>query len=55
MSLCLAVQSGDEDSIRKILEDMQLPSGIEEGDNVIDLRNEQGHAPLHLVAIMGSL
>lgn len=58
LSLCLAVQSGDLDTVKKILEDLQLNEdngeGTEEG-KIINLRNDQGHAPLHLAAIIGSL
>ena len=44
--------------MKKILEDLQLneddDEGTEEG-KIINLRNDQGHAPLHLAAIIGSL
>lgn len=52
LSLCLAVQSGNVENVTNILEDMQLESGNED---LIDLRNENGHTPLHLASITGSL
>ena len=46
LSLCLAVQSGDVEAVREIVG--------EEGDGV-NLRNDQGHTPLHLACILGNM
>ena len=60
MSLCIAVQSGDVDRVSKILEDLhnkeeKEEEEEEEGEDIINLRNDQNHAPLHLACIIGSM
>lgn len=52
--MCIAVQSGDTDRVSEILEEHQEKEEEEEED-IIDLRNDQNHAPLHLACIMGSM
>ena len=61
LSLCLAVQSGDVESVKRLLQDVS--SGVEEGSYVgggdmeraVDQRNEQSHAPLHLACTSGNV
>ncbi len=52
--MCLAVQSSDVESVKNILSEME-DKGEEEGygelERVVDQRNEQSHAPLHLACI----
>ena len=65
LSLCLAVQSGDLDSVERILVDLESQSegregeGMEavreDGQRVVDQRNEQSHAPLHLACTAGNM
>lgn len=54
--MCLAVQSGDVESLKRLL--MELDGGTgEEGDRerAVDQRNEQSHAPLHLACTSGNV
>ncbi len=61
MSLCLAVQSGDVVSVKRLLQEVGV--GEEEhsyvggGDmeRAVDQRNEQSHAPLHLACTSGNV
>ena len=57
MSLCIAVQSGDADRVSKILEELhdKEEKEEEEEEDIINLRNDQNHAPLHLACIIGSM
>lgn len=55
MSLCLAVQSGDIDQVKIILEQRECHEDGDGEDDVINLRNDQTHAPLHLSCILGSM
>ena len=56
ISLCLAVQSGDVESVAEMLREEE-EGGREEGEGVraVNLRNEQSHAPLHLASAAGHL
>ena len=55
MSLCLAVQSGNIDQVKIILEQRECHENRDDDDDVINLRNDQTHAPLHLACILGSM
>ena len=60
MSLCLAVQSGDLESVKRLLVEMEGGSLDEEGvfadtERTVDQRNEQSHAPLHLACTSGNV
>lgn len=50
LSLCLAVQSGDLDEVKRVLSRV-------DGENVhvVDQRNEQSHAPLHIACAAGNM
>ena len=53
LSLCLAVQSGDVEAVREIVGGEG--DGRHENTNVVNLRNDQGHTPLHLACILGNM
>ena len=59
LSLCVAVQSGDVEVIKKVLSEIKEEPhpcmGADEGAKIVDQRNEQSHAPLHLACISGNL
>lgn len=63
LSLCLAVQSGDVEAVKKLLVGMEGGIGGEDGgahlggdrERAVDQRNEQSHAPLHLACTSGSV
>ena len=48
LSLCSAVQSGDALSVEQLL------NSVSE-QRIVDQRNEQSHAPLHLACAVGTL
>lgn len=50
LSLCIAVQSGDVVQVTQLLNEQQVNM-----EDVINLRNDHNHAPLHLACITGSL
>ena len=55
LSLCLAVQSGNIDQVKIILEERECHEDGDGEDDVINLRNDQTRAPLHLACILGSM
>lgn len=57
LSLCLAVQSGDVEVVRRVLCEVEERGEARsaEGVRVVDQRNEQSHAPLHLACSSGNL
>jgi len=55
LSLCLAVQSGDIEAVRKILSEYESENSAGEREKLIDQRNQDSHAPLHLACTTGNM
>ncbi len=53
--MSLAVQSGDIESVRRILIECDKEAGEDQHERLVDQRNQQSHAPLHLACIAGNL
>ena len=53
--MCLAVQSGDIESVCHILAECEEQAGDDDQERLVDLRNQQSHAPLHLACTAGNL
>ena len=47
------MQSGDVEAVREIVGGEG--DGRHENTNVVNLRNDQGHTPLHLACILGNM
>ena len=49
----MAVQSGDLDEVKRILTECDKIEGEDVG--IVDQRNEQSHAPLHIACATGNM